>query len=306
MAPLTGAAAAADGPHAADDRPAEPTGGVADPYDDARVAALEHLWGEGQAAPGDGELTMDLARPVGLTSEMTVLDANAAMGAAGRLLAQRFGCWVTCASTSPLLAARGQYYAQKAGLGRKASVSYRLPGATLPKKTSYDCLIMRDLLCAAPTPMDFLPRLLQVIRPSGHLVLIDLVSGDHPLDDDDRHRLSRLEGYAIQPVSVPWLEEIYAAAGLDVWVSEDMTDRLRQVAEQGMRRFLHNPPAEGVSPVVMAAIDREIARWETRFRLFDGGRIRVHRTYATRAGTRAGAGALTWDSENPADQPRGR
>ncbi|MDP6829728.1 MAG: hypothetical protein QF521_15460 [Alphaproteobacteria bacterium] len=98
----------------ADDNAAETVGWPA-----PRLAAAQKLFGEGCTIPGCEQAVVQLIEPLQLDQEKSVVDINAGIGTAARIIAEKFGCTVQGLAEDPALVEQGTKFAEKAGLGEK-------------------------------------------------------------------------------------------------------------------------------------------------------------------------------------------
>lgn len=242
----------------------------------ARIDLSEQLWGEGFLFPGGAEETLRLARPLGLTGEASLLLLGAGSGGPPRAIASQLGVWVTGFEADPELAALAAERCMRARLGRRAQVEMWYPQApSLRVQAYHHGLALEPLRHARPEPV--LSALTAALRPSGQLVMVELVA-DEPLDPADPIVAAwcRLERRSAELPTERAVTRMFGRLGFDVRIAEDISDRHVQLAMtgwSGLLRGLRDRP----SPAAAALLVSEAELWLLRLRLMREGRMRLVR-----------------------------
>ncbi len=250
------------------------------PWTAARIELNEQLWGEGFLFPGGAEETLRLAGPLGLTATATLLLLGAGAGGPPRAIASALGAWVTGFEADPELAAVAAESCARARLGRRAQVEMWYPSAPGLRVQAYHHGFALEPLRDGP-PEPVLSALATALRPSGRLVMVELVA-DQPLDPADPTvaAWSRLERRAAPLPTERAVTRIFGRLGLHVRAAEDISHRHARLAMSGWAGLLRGLRARP-SPAAAALLVAEAELWLLRLRLMREGRLRLVRWHAS-------------------------
>lgn len=113
-----------------------------------------------------------------LGADQRVLDVGAGYGGAGRYLAQRFGCHVTCLNLSETQNRRNRELTQQAGLSDRVRVVHgdfeRLPF----DDSSFDVVWSQDAILHSGRREKVLDEIARVLGPKGDLIFTDPMQAD--------------------------------------------------------------------------------------------------------------------------------
>ncbi len=249
------------------------------PWPAARIDLSEQLWGEGFLFPGGAEETLRLARPLGLTGEASLLLLGAGTGGPPRTIASQLGAWVTGFEADAELAALAAERCMRARLGRRAQVEMWYPQApSLRLQAYHHGLALEPLRHARPEPV--LAALTAALRPSGQLVMVELVA-DEPLDPADPTVAAwcRLERRSAELPTERAVTRMFGRLGFDVRIAEDISDRHVQLATTGWSGLLGGL-RDRPSPAAAAILVAEAELWLLRLRLMREGRMRLVRWHS--------------------------
>jgi phosphoethanolamine N-methyltransferase len=194
--------------------------GHVDEYDDAMVAMLELVWGEGFLAPGGADTVRRIVRGLELR-DRHVLDIGCGVGGGDLVLAGEFGARVTAVDLEAPLIARAEAYAKRAGLDDRIEF-YRVDaGHIMFTDDAFDVVYS----CGAFTQIEdkafMFDEVIRVLKPGGAFAVYDWMKGSDPYSDDMRHWF-KMEGltYAMQTPQAH--EALLGRAGFtDIVVEED-------------------------------------------------------------------------------------
>jgi len=247
----------------------------------SRIASVEALWGEGFIMPGGGPETMRLAKPLGLTSNATLLLLGSGLGGPAHAICNAFGAWVTSLEADPDLFAAS--VARRPPLDPRNRITMgawdRDNPAFRPRSANH-ALALEALRGSKPGPV--LDSLAAALRPQGQIVLTELVSETPPSDKDREFAAwCRLENRL--PL-LPRSDEVTEALRLlrfDVRVVEDMSDRHIAQTLGGWREAVR-AMAAGPRPAAhtAAAFVTEAELWLLRIRLMRRLGVRLMRWHA--------------------------
>ena len=250
-----------------------------------RLATVSALWGDGYQFPGGEIETLQLARPLGLSSATTLLLLGAGGGGAACSVARKCGAWVSGFETDPDLAAAATRHIARQNLGKRVRIEAWTPDETqLPPKSCHHGLALEPLHDSRPEPA--LASIAAALKPGAQFALVELVT-DTPLDpaDPDTAAWARLERR--DPAALPGevaITRILGRLGFDVRVVEDLSERHVHQALMGWRatvRAMENlPPSRQEATAYVG----EAELWLLRLRLFQSKRLRLVRWHALGGG----------------------
>jgi hypothetical protein len=251
-----------------------------------RVALAEQLWGEGFLTPGGKDEALRLAAPLGLTSSSSVLLLGSALAGIAGALADEFACWVSGFEMAHELAAFTAAQHKKAGgeTKRRVTIVPFNPLATVFRRRGFHhALVLEALSSAAGT--ELLHAAAQAIKPSGQLVLVQLVSGETPKGPDPA--LAASPGLDRRTEVLPPADDITRMLDdlrFDVRVVEDQTDRHRRTVMRGWATLVRQLDGPRPSPAYAAVLVKEAEQWMRHLRLTQSKRIRLMRWHAISRG----------------------
>ena len=242
-----------------------------------RIQVIEKIWGDGHTLPGNDEYIDTLVKPLGLNSELSVLDLAAGLGGLGRKLAKDFGSYVTGMEVKQALAARGMIMSIAAGKGKQASVVAYDP-AEYSAARKYDCIFARELFYRIIGKEAFFKQVAESLKSGGG----QLVFTDYILDHKHRENPAIQQWLKVEPKAVPLssIEMIkhWKGLGFDLRIAEDQTEMYRGEILKGFARaaefFATNAPDGATKPFVV----RELYIWLRRLIAFQQG-LRYYRFY---------------------------
>jgi hypothetical protein len=276
-APTSGGAPALD-PASATTVPVE---SAAVRWPNARIAAVQALWGEGFTMPGGGPETLRLAKPLGLSSSVTLLLLGGGLGGPAHAITDGFGAWVASFEADPdLLAFAAQ---RRPTLDPQNRISIDGWDRAAPKfrsRSANHAMALEALRGTKPAPL--LEGLAGALRPNGQIVLTELVC-DAPPSERDREFAAwcRLENRQPDLPSSAEVTETLQRLHFDVRVVEDMSDRHMSQTLGGWREAVRAMAAgPRPAPQTAAAFVTEAELWLLRIRLMRRLGVRLMRWHA--------------------------
>lgn len=243
-----------------------------------RVRVVEQLWGVDFVSPGGEDYIPYLIRPLGLTPAMSVLDLAAGLGGTPRLMAQKYGAWVTGLERSPLLASEAMTRSSKAGLAKQAAISHYDP-ENFHTHRRYDSVFAKELFYTITNKHQLLDTLVESLKSRGQLLFTDYILDTHSGSPADILAWSRTEPLAATPWTLEqWAQELHQR-NLDLRISEDITAMHQKQVLHAMRILLTVLQESTLSEEVQAAYAEEVALWAQRIKALRAG-LRCYRFYA--------------------------
>jgi phosphoethanolamine N-methyltransferase len=161
-------------------------------YDDAHIAFLEDIWGEGFLSPGGPEEVARVLEGLDLTGRH-VLDIGCGSGAITVALARDHGAGrVTGIDVEGPVCAAARRRVEEAGLGDRVEIRQVAPGPLPFGPGSFDVVFSKDSIIHIPDK-DFLgAEVFRVLRPGGWFAASDwLISHDGPPSEAMQHYIAQ-------------------------------------------------------------------------------------------------------------------
>jgi phosphoethanolamine N-methyltransferase len=154
-----------------------------DEYDDAMVAMLELIWGEGFMSPGGPHSVRDIIDGVDLSGKL-VLDIGCGLGGVDIMLARDYGCHIIALDIEAPLLERARAEAEAAGVGERIDFRLVEPGPLTLDDASVDVVFGKDAWTQIPNKRALLGDIYRVLRPGGRLAAGDWCRGPDPFSTD--------------------------------------------------------------------------------------------------------------------------
>ncbi len=250
----------------------------------ARLEVLQDLWGEGYSSPGERHYIMELLKPFGLNSSMSVADVGSGLGGAARLMAEEFGVWVNAMEADATLAERGMDISRRAGLGKKAPIKSFDPVSQQFKQGSFDCVFSKEILYSYLGRNLLMTGLFKSLKPQGQALFTDFVlSGSK---DEDASQLveswNNNEPYDCDLWRVGEYVEAMTKNDIDVRLTEDISEKYIDLVEGCWAEFAENMENKKIPEHIGEVILKEVEMWAERVRFLKGGEIRLYRFFGLR------------------------
>lgn len=246
----------------------------------ARRKLVQLVFGEGFTAPGR-DYTLELVRPLDLSSGMSFLEIGGAMGGAARAIAQLWGVYVTSFERDPTLADDGADQARYYGMQRQARVSAMPaddPAQIELKPDFYDGALVRDVLPWIADPDAFFSRTAASLKPGSTLVVADMFAGDA----SSPAAWSEVEPAPFRPHSLESIKACLGRAGLEVQNIREVTDEYCLEVRRYWDAFVRRPDRERLGKELVAPLAAEVERWARIGRAMETGRLKVVQMTAVR------------------------
>jgi len=184
------------------------------PLTTQQLAALDQFHTRGLAA------TADLAKLVGITAQMSVLDIGSGIGGPARFLAETYGCRVTGVDLSDSFVEAARYLTARTA--QSDQISFETANAlNLPfDQNSFDVVLLQHVAMNIHDRPGLYKEIRRVLKSGGHFATFDVVlnSGD-PLYPVPWARTPQTSFLLTAPATVEAVE----TAGFRTLVSQDDT-----------------------------------------------------------------------------------
>jgi SAM-dependent methyltransferase len=246
-----------------------------------RLKTTNALWGAGYQFPGGEMETLRLAKPLGLTKASSLLLVGAGGGGAACSLAVQLGVWVSGFEADTDLVAAAVDRIARRNLTKHAQSEIWDPEDPKFREGFYHHGMALQPLHGSQ-PEQVLAAISRALKPSGHLVMIELVA-DTPLDPASPVVAAWAHLERRNPRTLPTdvaITRILGRLGFDVRVCEDISQRHVDHALAGWRSSVRN--MEDAPPTRREAMCsvQEAELWLLRVRLFQTGLLRLVRWHA--------------------------
>jgi len=253
-------------------------------YDDALVALLELLWGEGYMSPGGPDEIRMIVDGVALPGK-AVLDLGCGTGGITTFLAETYRpAGIVGVDIDRGLIERATKRAAEAGLGKSMTFRTVAPGPLPFADASFDVVFSKDAMVHIENMEALFAEIFRILRPGGSVAASDWMSGtDGPFSAAMAYYL-QAEGLGFGMASPPRYRTAMAAAGFrDI----RMIDRNAWYAPVAHREHdaLAGPLYEQlVARVGKAFVDHEIEVWRAMTVVVDSGELRPGHLRALKPG----------------------
>lgn len=252
-------------------------------WPEAKLRILASLWGEGFLGPGGAEEVLALAKPLGLNGAHSVLQFGAGLGGAARALATQWGCYVTGYECDADLAALGAALSAKLKLERKAELRHLDPASPAIRRNFFHHALALEALWRHADKPSLLGALVAGVKPSGQLVLTDMVIGDvTPAATKAFAQWAICERAEPHLAGERAMTALMTRQGLDVRIVEDITGRHMSQTLTAWSSFVQDLARDRPAPPYAARIVEEAERCLRRLELMRTGRLRLLRWHAIR------------------------
>jgi hypothetical protein len=248
--------------------PPAPAAGQPARWPQARLAAVEALWGAGFVAPGGPAETLRLARPLGLNHDVTLLLLGGGAGGPAETISGTLGAWVHSFEADSELAAVAEKRRRRHPLGGRMQVhGWDRASPNFRRGSAHHALSLEALRGAPAEPL--LASLAAALRPKGHIVLTELVA-EQPAPQQDREFAAwcRLEDRAPDLPSRAAVTNLLVRLGFEVQLVEDISERHVTETLAGWRaavRAMASGPRPGAAQAGVFVTEAEL--WLLRIRL---------------------------------------
>jgi SAM-dependent methyltransferase len=191
-------------------------------YDEAMLALLQIIWGDGFLSPGGEDELARLLEGSDI-SGCTVLDIGCGLGALDELLIARHRARsVVGVDIDPALLALMQRRIERVGLADRIR-GERVDGGPLPfAKASFDVVFSKDSMVQIPDKPKMFGEVLRVLCPGGRFVASDWLRGGTGAYSPEMMEFFRLEGIAYNMATLEESADALRAAG---FVDVEIRDR---------------------------------------------------------------------------------
>jgi len=257
-----------------------------DPWDDDKVNVNQYIWGPGFCGPGGPDYIVQLSKLMALSPEMSMLQIGASIGGPARVLADKFGVWITGYEQSETLVNAGNELSIKMGMEKKAEIIHYNPETVDDFGRKFDRAISKEAMFTIKNKKNLISCIEEKLKPGGLILMTDYVLGSEATVAKDSYKEWKVgERTEPFPVLAEELEDMFKKVHMQVRVSEDITDTYVSMingawagADAVAAKLAREPEGSRLIQVLM----REAEFWTRRKKLLESGDIRLWRIVANK------------------------
>ena len=250
------------------------------PWDEARIALVQDVWGAGCCTPGDEDYLCELVKPFALTEHMSVVDIGAGLGEAVRTIAKTFHCRSKGFEPDSKLAAAAAGLSQGAHMTGRAKVLSLDDPEFPPAPNSLDCVLSKEFLYLVADKRSLLASLVAALKRPGQLLFTDYVLASEGGPRNEVEAWAKVDPEPIHLWTVAQYEALFAELGLEHRISEDISDSIKARPVKGWERFISAQKRRGAGDHLAPLMVREIEIWTRRASALQSGQLRAYRFFA--------------------------
>jgi len=243
-------------------------------YDDAMVALLDAVWGEGYMSPGGPDEIRMIVEGVAL-SGMAVLDLGCGTGGITRFLAETYHpARIVGIDVDAGLVARATKRAAEAGLGESLSFQTVTPGLLPFADGSFDVFFSKDAMIHIADKEVLFAEIFRVLRPGGIIAAGDWMSSTDGPFSAEMTDYVEAEGLGLSPASPARYRSAMAQAGFRDIRMIDRNEWYKPLAHREHDAMAGPLYDQLVARVGKAFADNEIEVWRALTVVVDSGELR--------------------------------
>lgn len=277
-----------DAPPAAEEKkkPTQLTAENIDPWDEETVDIAQYIWGEGFCGPGGPEYIVALSKLLALSPEMSMLQLGASIGGPARVLAERFGVWMTGYEESATLVAKGNTLSKMAGIDKKAVLTQYDPENVESFDRKFDRALSKESLFTIQDKNNIIAKVEEKLKPGGLFLMTEYVLGSDGVVGKDRYKEwivgERTHPY---PILADELVGMVKKNNMQVRVSEDISMQYIEMitkAWAGADAVAAKLAKQDDGTQKIQILMREAEFWTRRKKLLETGDLKLWRIVANK------------------------
>lgn len=245
-----------------------------------RLRVIQFLWGSDCIMPGGVDYVLEMVRPLGLTSAMSMVDLSAGLGGPDRAMANKWGVWITGLEVDKELAELGMKKSTAEKLEKKVKIQTYDPATVELRKGAFDCVYARELFHTVEDKNRLLSAIKAGLKPNGSLLFTDYVrvqSGEAVVSGE---KWGCAENKQPQFWTLRETTDCLAHLDFDVRIAEDVSDEYRAVVLNGWLEFVKQLKRDDLDDKMGKAVLSECEKWMSRLAALQAGEVRLYRFHA--------------------------
>lgn len=257
-----------------------------DPWDEETIDIAQYIWGKGFCGPGGPEYIVALSKLLALSPEMSMLQLGAGIGGPARVLADRFGVWITGYEASENLVEKGNKLSKMAGMEKKAALQFYDPENVDSFDRKFDRALSKEALFAIQDKNSIIANVEEKLKPGGLFLMTEYVIGSDAVLGKDRYK-EWVVGERMHPYPVLADELISMVKGnrLQVRVSEDISMQYIEMINQawsGADEVAAKLAKQEDGTQKIQTLMAEAEFWTRRKKLLEQGDLKLWRIVANK------------------------
>lgn len=250
----------------------------------ARAIVSQALWGHGNLTPGTADFITGLTGRLGLNGEMSMLDIGAGLGGPSRAINQAYGIWITAYEAVDDHVSAGMEQSVMHGMAKKVPIVKFDPETIEIPKRKFDCIFSKEMMHHIQDKPRLIKEIQSGLKPQGQFFIINYVT-NHPVSQQaELSSWNQADGQTSNFWSKEEYAAAFAAANLDLRVTEDLTEQYSTMIANGFRGLKQNMEAliaEETDPDRQSDLRRALAfesnRWAVRAEALHAKQVSVVR-----------------------------
>jgi hypothetical protein len=244
-----------------------------------RIEAAELIWGKDCILPGGADYTLLLAKPLGLTPALSLLDLAAGLGGGTRALAESFGVWVTGLEPDADLATDAQDRSKRAKLDKKAPVRRFDPANFELKRRSFDCVFAREMFYKTADKQFLFTAIQGGIKDRGQLLFTDYLLGSEP-PGAAFEKWTAAERQPCHPMRLEALMALLESLNFDCRIAQDDSEIYKAHVMAAWSRLAAELQGGSIPRHLLGRVVEEAERWARFVHVVNAGELRFYRFHA--------------------------
>ena len=257
-----------------------------DPWNKDLININQYIWGEGFCGPGGPDYIVALSKLLALSPEMSMMHLGCAIGGASRVLADKFGVWVSGYEESPALVEKGREMSVAKGMEKKASVEEYDPNNFDGFDRKFDRVLAKESFFTIEDKKGMIEKIEEKLKPGGLVLVTDYVVADESVFSRDSFKEWKIgERRNPVPVLAEQLSEYFKDVNMQVRVSEDISDTYITMINEawaGADKVAAALAKEEDGPRLIQILMREAEFWTRRKQMLENGDLRLWRIVANK------------------------
>ncbi len=247
-----------------------------------RLKLYGKLFDRGIMKPGGHEYALELAKPLALDETMSCIEIGARIGGTARVLADKFGVWVTAMERDGELALLGMERSVAAGAQKKVPVQHYDPSAPDFRKKYFNVVYSFGDMFTVNKKDTFLLKLTESLREQGQLLITDyVVTGKASESSESYRKWMASEEEKPHPWTADRYKEILGKLRFDIRIAKDETELHVHQIKTAWMTLVSELETSGLDPDFIAFLEEDMEMWMNRVKMLENGELAYYRFYAT-------------------------
>jgi len=260
-----------------------------DPWNEETIDIAQFIWGKGFCGPGGPEFIVSLSKLLALSPEMSMLQIGAGLGGPARVLADKFGVWMTGYDASKTLVDKGNRLSKMNGMEKKAVLELYDPEDVESFGRKFDRAFSKEALFTIQDKNNIIANIEDKLKPGGLFLMTEYVLGSDATIGKDRYKeWVQGERQKPYPVLAEDMVELIKNNRMQVRVSEDISMQYVEMINKawaGADAVAAKLARDDDGTQKIQILMREAEFWTRRKKLLESGDIKLWRIVANKKST---------------------